>query len=73
MARAVGIDLGTTNSVIATMEGREPTVVVNSEGTDNAIGGGVHRQRRLVGSWPAGRRSSIPKDDLLSERCRTPL
>lgn len=32
MAKAVGIDLGTTNSVIAIMEGGEPTVLVNSEG-----------------------------------------
>lgn len=32
MARAVGIDLGTTNSVVAVLEGGEPTVVVNAEG-----------------------------------------
>jgi len=32
MARAVGIDLGTTNSVIATMEGGEATVIANAEG-----------------------------------------
>ncbi|MFW5920977.1 MAG: molecular chaperone DnaK [Polyangiales bacterium] len=32
MAKAVGIDLGTTNSVIAVMEGGEPTVLVNGEG-----------------------------------------
>ncbi len=32
MAKAVGIDLGTTNSVIAIMEGGEPTVLVNTEG-----------------------------------------
>ena len=32
MAKAVGIDLGTTNSVIAIMEGGEPSVLVNSEG-----------------------------------------
>ncbi|MEJ2667713.1 MAG: molecular chaperone DnaK [Deinococcales bacterium] len=32
MAKAVGIDLGTTNSVIAIMESGEPTVLVNSEG-----------------------------------------
>ncbi|MDB1159695.1 molecular chaperone DnaK [Bifidobacterium breve] len=32
MARAVGIDLGTTNSCIATLEGGEPTVIVNAEG-----------------------------------------
>ena len=32
MSRAVGIDLGTTNSVIAVLEGGEPTVVANAEG-----------------------------------------
>ena len=32
MARAVGIDLGTTNSVIATMDGGEATVIANAEG-----------------------------------------
>jgi molecular chaperone DnaK len=32
MAKAIGIDLGTTNSVVAVMEGDSPTVVVNSEG-----------------------------------------
>ncbi len=33
MAKAVGIDLGTTNSVVAVMEGGKPTVIVNSEGS----------------------------------------
>jgi molecular chaperone DnaK len=33
MARVVGIDLGTTNSVVAVMEGGEPKVLVNSEGS----------------------------------------
>ncbi|WP_040696961.1 molecular chaperone DnaK [Nocardia vinacea] len=33
MARAVGIDLGTTNSVVAVLEGGEPVVVANSEGS----------------------------------------
>jgi molecular chaperone DnaK len=32
MAKAVGIDLGTTNSVVAVMEGGKPTVIVNAEG-----------------------------------------
>ncbi|MGH3383239.1 MAG: molecular chaperone DnaK [Nocardioidaceae bacterium] len=32
MARAVGIDLGTTNSVVAVLEGGEPTVIPNAEG-----------------------------------------
>jgi len=33
MARAVGIDLGTTNSVVTVLEGGEPTVIANAEGT----------------------------------------
>jgi len=32
MAKAIGIDLGTTNSAVATMEGDSPTVIVNAEG-----------------------------------------
>lgn len=32
MAKAIGIDLGTTNSVVAVMEGGEPTVIINEEG-----------------------------------------
>ncbi|MEK9599401.1 MAG: Hsp70 family protein, partial [Pontimonas sp.] len=32
MARAVGIDLGTTNSVVSALEGGEPTVIANAEG-----------------------------------------
>src|SRR5918997_4353195 len=33
MARAVGIDLGTTNSVVSVLEGGDPVVVANSEGS----------------------------------------
>jgi len=33
MARAVGIDLGTTNSVVTVLEGGEPTVIANAEGS----------------------------------------
>ncbi|HET9955471.1 MAG TPA: molecular chaperone DnaK [Polyangiaceae bacterium] len=33
MARIIGIDLGTTNSVVAVMEGKEPKVIVNEEGS----------------------------------------
>jgi len=32
MGKAVGIDLGTTNSVVAVLEGGEPAVVANAEG-----------------------------------------
>ena len=33
MGRAVGIDLGTTNSVVSVLEGGEPVVIANSEGS----------------------------------------
>ena len=33
MGRAVGIDLGTTNSALAVLEGGEPTIIANAEGT----------------------------------------
>src|SRR5512140_1096735 len=33
MGKIIGIDLGTTNSVVAVMEGKEPKVIVNEEGS----------------------------------------
>ena len=50
MAKAVGIDLGTTNSVIAVMEGSEPVVLVNAEGnrtTPSVVA--FKGEQRLVG------------------------
>ena len=50
MAKAIGIDLGTTNSVIAVMEAGEPAVLVNSEGnrtTPSVVG--FKDDQRLVG------------------------
>ena len=37
MGRAIGIDLGTTNSCVAVMEGSEPTVIPNEEGHRTAL------------------------------------
>ena len=34
MARIIGIDLGTTNSVVAVIEGGEPTVIPSAEGNN---------------------------------------
>ncbi len=36
MGKIIGIDLGTTNSVVAVMEGGEPVVITNSEGDTSA-------------------------------------
>jgi len=70
MAKAVGIDLGTTNSVIATMEGGQPVVVVNSEGarTTPSVVGFTESGERLVGQL--ARRQSIlnPKGTIYSAK-----
>jgi molecular chaperone DnaK len=51
MAKAVGIDLGTTNSVIAAMEGGQPTVIPNAEGsrTTPSVVAFTDSGERLVG------------------------
>jgi len=51
MAKVVGIDLGTTNSVIAVMEGGQPTVILNSEGSrlTPSVVGFSKAGERLVG------------------------
>src|SRR3954464_8618326 len=56
MSRAVGIDLGTTNSVVSVLEGGEPTVVANAEGgrTTPSVVGFTKGGERLVGA-PARR------------------
>jgi molecular chaperone DnaK (HSP70) len=51
MGRIIGIDLGTTNSCVAVMEGGEPVVIQNSEGqrTTPSIVGFTAKGERLVG------------------------
>ena len=51
MAKVVGIDLGTTNSVVAAIEGGQPTVITNAEGlrTTPSIVAYTKKQELLVG------------------------
>jgi molecular chaperone DnaK len=70
MAKAVGIDLGTTNSVIAAMEGGQPTVIPNVEGsrTTPSVVAFTDNGERLVGQL--ARRQAIlnPKGTIYSAK-----
>ncbi|MDQ1687010.1 MAG: molecular chaperone DnaK [Frankiaceae bacterium] len=70
MAKAVGIDLGTTNSVIAVWEGGEPTVIANAEGarTTPSVVAFTDSGERLVGQL--ARRQAIlnPKGTISSAK-----
>jgi molecular chaperone DnaK len=70
MAKAVGIDLGTTNSVIAAMEGGQPTVIPNAEGarTTPSVVAFTDSGERLVGQL--ARRQSVlnPKGTITSAK-----
>jgi molecular chaperone DnaK len=63
MAKTVGIDLGTTNSCVAVMEGGDPVVIANAEGarTTPSIVGFTKTGERLVGA-PAKRQSVVNPD-----------
>jgi molecular chaperone DnaK len=70
MAKAVGIDLGTTNSVIATVEGGQPVVIPNAEGqrTTPSVVAFTDQGERLVGQL--ARRQAIlhPKGTISSAK-----
>src|ERR1700732_3143884 len=70
MATAVGIDLGTTNSVIAAWQGGEPIVIPNAEGarTTPSVVGFTENGERLVGQL--ARRQAIlnPKGTIYSAK-----
>src|SRR5919202_6750030 len=63
MAKIVGIDLGTTNSVVAVMEGGDPVVIPNAEGarTTPSVVGFTKTGERLVGA-PAKRQAVVNPD-----------
>ena len=59
MGKIIGIDLGTTNSCVAVMEGGQPTVIANTEGarTTPSVVAFTKTGERLVGE-PAKRREN---------------
>jgi len=68
MGKAVGIDLGTTNSCIAVMEGGKPTVIPNSEGsrTTPSVVGLTKKGERLVGQLAKRQAALNPENTVYS-------
>lgn len=68
MGRIIGIDLGTTNSCVAVMEGGEPVVIQNSEGqrTTPSIVGFTSKGERLVGQPAKNQIITNPENTIFS-------
>src|SRR3979411_2670137 len=68
MAKTIGIDLGTTNSCIATLEGGEPTVIPNAEGgrTTPAVVAVTKDGQRLVGAPARRQQVTNPENTIFS-------
>jgi molecular chaperone DnaK len=68
MGKAVGIDLGTTNSCIAVMEGGKPVVITNSEGgrTTPSVVGITKKGERLVGQLAKRQAALNPENTIYS-------
>ncbi|KGF48010.1 molecular chaperone DnaK [Veillonella montpellierensis DNF00314] len=68
MAKVIGIDLGTTNSCVAVMEGGEPVVIANQEGarTTPSVVGFTKNGERLVGQLAKRQAVSNPENTISS-------
>jgi molecular chaperone DnaK len=68
MAKIIGIDLGTTNSVVAVMEGNEPKVIVNAEGSriTPSVVGFAKNGERLVGQVAKRQAVTNPENTIFS-------
>ena len=68
MSKIIGIDLGTTNSVVAVMEGNEPKVIVNSEGSrlTPSVVGFAKNGERLVGQVAKRQAVTNPENTIFS-------
>ncbi len=70
MSRVIGIDLGTTNSCISIMEGKQPKVIENAEGqrTTPSVVAFLEKDEKLVGQ-PAKRQAvTNPKDTIFASK-----
>ena len=64
MARVVGIDLGTTNSCVAIVDGGQPVVIPNAEGartTPSVVAFATNGDPATLGRSPSGRPRRIPR------------
>lgn len=68
MGRVIGIDLGTTNSVVAVMQGGEPTVIANQEGTRTtpSVVGFTDKGERLIGQIAKRQAITNPENTIFS-------
>jgi molecular chaperone DnaK len=68
VAKTIGIDLGTTNSAMATLEGGEPTVIPNAEGgrTTPSVVGFTKDGQRLVGAPARRQQVTNPENTIFS-------
>src|ERR671917_1637258 len=68
MSKVIGIDLGTTNSAVAVMEGGEATVIVNQEGgrTTPSVVGFAKDGERLVGQVAKRQAVTNPENTVFS-------
>src|ERR1700704_2574239 len=70
MGKAIGIDLGTTNSVVAVMEGGNPTVIINSDGsrTTPSVVAFTNTGERLVGQLAKRQSVLNPENTIYSAK-----
>ena len=68
MAKTVGIDLGTTNSVVAVMEGDQPKVLINSQGSrlTPSVVAFTEKGERLIGQTAKHQQVTNPKNTVFS-------
>src|SRR5258705_2174540 len=66
--KVIGIDLGTTNSVVAVVEGGQPTVIVNQEGarTTPSVVAFTKDGQRLVGQVAKRQAATNPENTIFS-------